>query len=255
MSGPGTDAPATGGAWVVGRLTAGSPALRLLCFPPAGSGAMAFSAWRRHLPEGVEMLPVELPGHGTRPTEPLAPSLTELVEAVLDSLGGELRAPYALFGHSFGALLAYETALAAIRRGLPGPRAVLLSSARPPHLVPSQRRHLMDDEELLEWLRVTGGMPEALLRHQDYVTRALAVIRADLVLAETYHRPSPERLECPLHVFAAADDPVVDTGLLTGWEVCAGGEFTVTRYPGDHFYLFTDPAPLLADLASLLLAE
>lgn len=254
MSTPRTDASSTARDWVVGRHAAGSPALRVVCFPPAGSGAMAYSAWRPHLPEGMEMLPVELPGHGTRLAEPLAESLADLVDGVLDSLDGALHAPYALFGHSFGGLLAYETALQAARRGLPGPRAVLLSSARPPDVTPSVRWHLLDDAGLLEWLRVTGGMPEALLRHRDYVTRALAMIRADLVLAETYRRPSPERLACPLHVFAATDDPVTDAGLPAGWEVCAGGEFTVTWYPGGHFHLFEDPAPLLADLASLLLA-
>lgn len=255
MSAPRTNASPTGREWVVGRLAAGSPALRVLCFPPAGSGAMAYSAWRPHLPEGMEMLPVELPGHGTRLAEPPLASVGSLVDAALDALGDELRTPYALFGHSFGALLAYETALEAARRGLPAPRAVLLSSARPPDVVQSVRRHLLDDAGLLEWLRVTGGMPEALLAHRDYVARALVTIRADLVLAETYHRPSPERLECPLHVFAAADDPVVDAGLLPGWEDCAAGEFSLTRYPGGHFYLFKDPTALLADLASLLLAE
>ncbi|NEE49023.1 alpha/beta fold hydrolase, partial [Streptomyces sp. SID8455] len=97
--------------WVSARFTVGNPRLRLICLPPAGSGAGAFHAWRPYVPEHLELVPVELPGRGSRIDEPVPDDLDALVEALLHGLEPELNLPYALFGHSFGAVVAYELAL------------------------------------------------------------------------------------------------------------------------------------------------
>ncbi|MEI5102643.1 alpha/beta fold hydrolase [Streptomyces sp. PmtG] len=246
-------APRPGGRWVTGRLAAGEPEVRLLCFAQAGGGAGAFSGWREHLPDGLEMAPVELPGRGTRRAEPLPGDLDTLVETLVEALGAEFERPYALFGHSFGGLVAYELALRVSRYGIAPPRALFVSSARAPHADdPAEPLHERDDEGLLAWLRATGGMPESLLRHTAYVRSVLDAVRADLTLGAGHRRTTPVPLPCPLYAFGGVDDPVVPPDELQDWEPYATSGVTLTLYPGDHFYLYTDPARLLADVAAVL---
>ncbi|MDI5966360.1 alpha/beta fold hydrolase [Streptomyces sp. SL13] len=241
--------------WIVGRFPAAGSGLRLLCFPQAGGAAGAFSSWRGRLPAGVELLPVELPGRGTRAAEPPPGTLQELAAAALDALRGELRAPYALFGHSFGALVAHELARRIHRAALPAPRALLLSAARPPHLpAPDTRRgrvHRAGDAELLAWLRETGGIPDALTRHPDHLRAVLAAVRCDIRLTDSYRLERPEPLPCPLHVFGGLSDPVVPPRDLEEWDAYEGPDFSLTLHPGDHFYLYAAPDALLRDIARL----
>eukprot|EP00913_Durusdinium_trenchii_P020227 g19004.t1 len=101
------------GPWLAeapGALTSGV-ALRLFCVPPVGMGGAAFHPWVKHLPRSVELLSVELPGRGFRLSEAMtAKSLPQLARDVLDGIGREtfVDLPFVLFGHSFGAWLAYE---------------------------------------------------------------------------------------------------------------------------------------------------
>ncbi len=244
--------------WIVGRAAAGGPRVRLLCFPQAGGSAGAFATWRQRLPDGLELLPVELPGHGTRRAEPMPATLEELAGAVLSGVTPELGAPYALFGHSFGALVAYELARQIRGSQLPQPQGLLLSAARPPHVpppdTPHSRMHLQDDETLVNWLRETNGLPEALLRHPDYVRLVLTTMRADATLTSRYRRTEPEPLGCPLHVFGGLADPVVTPGDLEEWVGYEGPDFSLTLYPGDHFYLYEAPDALLNDIATTMRA-
>ncbi|MFD9903985.1 thioesterase II family protein [Streptomyces sp. NPDC059063] len=242
--------------WITGRLAAGDPdepKVRLLCFPQAGGAAGAFSVWRPHLPAGLEMAPVELPGRGTRRTEPLPDDLDALAETLVTALADEFDGPYALFGHSFGGLLAYELALRIARNGIAPPRAVLVSSARAPHRTTrTEPVHERDDAGLLDWLRATGGMPEGLLRHTAYVRSVLDAVRADLTLGARHERAEPVPLDGPLYAFGGTDDTVVPPDELHDWEGCAASGVVITLYPGDHFYLYTDPGRLLADIAAVL---
>ncbi|WP_172381868.1 thioesterase II family protein [Streptomyces sp. MNP-20] len=238
--------------WVTGRLAVGDPQVRLLCFPQAGGAAGAFSVWRPHLPAGLELAPVELPGRGTRSAEPLPDDLGTLLGALLEALADEFKEPYALFGHSFGGLVAYELALRIGRYGIAPPRAVLVSGARAPHAAArAEPVHERDDAGLLEWLRGTGGMPASLLRQTGYVRSVLAAVRADLTLGVAHQRPEPVPLACPLHVFGGTADPLVPPGELQDWQAYATSAVPVTLYPGGHFYLYAEPARLLADIAAV----
>src|ERR1041385_8512102 len=103
---------------------AGAPAgarLRLFCFPYAGAGAHAFRTWKGALPPDVAVLPLHVPGRGSRLAEPAFTRNEDLAAALLDGLAGELTPPFAFFGHSMGALVAYEAARQLRDAGRPGP--------------------------------------------------------------------------------------------------------------------------------------
>ncbi|MFL4495818.1 thioesterase II family protein [Streptomyces sp. VTCC 41912] len=237
--------------WIVGRVTAPDPRLRLICLPQAGGSAGSFAPWRLVPPAGVELATVELPGRGVRSAERLPDTLEELADAVIDGIRDEFDQPYALFGHSFGALLGYEIAVRIARRGLPSPRALLVSAARAPHTPVRRRVSDLADPELLGWLDGFGGFPPELARYPAYLRYALRTVRRDLALTECYLAAGPARVGCPLHVFGGADDPLVSGADLARWRDCAAAGFTLRSLPGGHDYPFTGASALDAIVSVL----
>lgn len=239
-------APAT--PWIAGRHAVGRPRLRLFCLPPAGGGAASFNTWRPCLPRGVELAPVELPGRGSRIDEPVPYALEPLADALLDGLCGELDLPYVLFGHSFGAVVAYELTRRIQRRdGLPAPSALVVSAHRAPH-VPLGRERLTGsgDRELADWLHRHGGLPGELLAHPEFLSDLLRAVRADLEIAERYLLPGPAPVRCPLVALAGADDAVCAPAAVEPWAGYGAAPPRMRVVPGGHSYPRTHPEATLA---------
>jgi surfactin synthase thioesterase subunit len=106
----------------------------LICLPYAGGGASAFRGWSAALPEGIDIWAVELPGRESRFVEALPTDLDELVFSLADVLGPHVDRPYAIFGHSLGALVGIELAWALRAAGCREPAAIMVSAHRAPHL-------------------------------------------------------------------------------------------------------------------------
>ncbi|MFJ7626665.1 thioesterase II family protein [Streptomyces sp. NPDC097595] len=238
--------------WVSGRLAVGTAHTRLICVPQAGAGAGAFAGWRRHIPPGFELAPVELPGRGTRQDEPMPDGFDELAERLLAGLEPEFTMPYALFGHSFGGALVYELSRRIAARGLPAPVATLVSGFRAPHTPPPATMSQASDEGLLDWLLRNGGLPEELLAYPEFLAQIMHTMRVDLRFAESYLLAGPDPLPGPLHVFGGADDEVTRADGLPEWRHCAGAGFSLTLLPGGHHYPHADPAAMVAALTDAL---
>lgn len=231
--------------WITGRACVGTPRLRLVCLPQAGGGAGAFSRWRSYLSPGVELAPVELPARGTRSEDPMPATLDDLVDQLFAGVTEELTMPYAIFGHSFGGVIAYELTRRIEAAGLRRPEATLISASRAPHIPLEKGIADSDDKTLLRWLIDNGGLPLELLRFKKFLRHVMSAIRVDLVFAEGYLLPAPVPVETPLHTFAGADDKVVTADRVRPWQECAASEYSFTVLPGDHTFPHADPAPIL----------
>ncbi|HEU4325466.1 MAG TPA: alpha/beta fold hydrolase [Roseiflexaceae bacterium] len=230
--------------------------LRLFCLPFAGGAAVSYRSWAQHLPDSVEVLPVELPGRGTRIAEPPALALDPLVEQLAQAITPLLDRPFALWGHSMGALLCYELARQLRRTAGLSPAQLLVSAHRAPHLPnPHGSNHKLADPALLEKIRSLNGTPPDVLAQPDLVQLLLPVVRADFTVCETYvHTPAPP-LECPIAVFGGTYDPMVERWQLAAWSRHTQHPVQVQMLPGDHFYFQSNPPAFFALLREALLRE
>jgi medium-chain acyl-[acyl-carrier-protein] hydrolase len=210
---------------------------RLVCFPYAGGSAAVFRLWRDRLPAGVTLTCVELPGDSA--ALPASGPWPWLRHALADRLTNLLDAPFWLFGHSLGALLAFELARELQRRGAPGPRELLVSGFRAPGQPAPRRRllHRLPDDALVEELRRMRGTPREILEEPELLALLLPVLRLDFRVLET-HRFEPDRpLECPITAMGGISDPVVEIDALEGWRTHTRALFRLELYPGGHFFL------------------
>jgi surfactin synthase thioesterase subunit len=229
------------------------PRLRLVCFPYAGGGVSIFREWPRALPPEVEVCSIELPGRDTLFGQPPVSRLPELVELVRASFNSLSDLPVVLFGHSLGALLAFELARALRREGSSLPTALCVSGHRAPHL-PDPRRplHPLPDAEFAAELhRLQGTTPE-VLANQQLMDLFLPLLRADFALAETYRYDPEPPLPIPFLAWGGLDDAEVSPAEIAAWEQHTSRRFRIRLLPGSHFFLHSAAGPLLEALGEEL---
>jgi medium-chain acyl-[acyl-carrier-protein] hydrolase len=227
--------------------------LRLLCFAYAGGGCAAFNGWADQLPADVELSAVRLPGRESRvlqrPYTDLGTLLPDLVEAV----SSYCREPYALFGHSMGALIAYAYARQLCAAGPRGPEHLIVSGRRAPQLAHDRPLiHDLPDDEFLDRLREFGGTPDELIADQRVMRLLVPGLRADFQLNDSYrHTPGP-RLDCPVTAFGGREDRHVDEAGIASWADRTTGPFAMHMLDGGHFFLHSSGAGLPRRIGDIL---
>lgn len=219
----------------------------LICVPHAGAGASAYGPWRHQSVQAVKAVPVQLPGRESEYNEPFVKTMYDAVEHLADRIRAAAGdGPFAVFGHSLGAVIAFEAAHRLHAAGGPAPVAFFASGSssprhRSPLLLPT------DDEEAVDYLhRMTGRGFEALA---DSRVRALMlpILRADLGLLADYRRLAPVRLPTPITAVRGADDVLVPVDHAQDWSEFSDVSFRFVELPGGHMYL-TDCWPQLWEL-------
>ncbi|MCI0574925.1 MAG: alpha/beta fold hydrolase [Chloroflexi bacterium] len=214
--------------------------IRLFCFPYAGGRAAAFYPWAESLPQAVELIPIELPGHGVRVREQPARRLLPLVEELAGAIQPYLDRPFAFFGHSLGALICYELAHYLYSRQQLCPLYLFVSACRAPQCAKNEAiTHTMPDGEFLEKIRFLEGTPPEIFEIPELVELMLPILRADFEMYHTYlYEPKPP-LPCPMAVFGGLEDIPMSPEHLEGWREHTAVSFISRMFPGGHFFLHT----------------
>lgn len=227
-----------------------APARRLVCLHAAGGSALSFRTWPSLLPPDMEVLAIELPGRGRRRREAPVDDLVALVEALTDALAPWLDRPYAVFGHSMGALLGFELARALVGSGAPPPELLVVAGHPAPHL---ERRspplHPLGRTQLITALAAMGGTPAPVLACDELIDAMLPAIRADLAVCERFRSPPAPRLACPVVALAGHDDRVAPPNSMGAWAEVTGTPFELQVVPGGHFFVTARAAAVCALLA------
>lgn len=227
--------------------------LRLFCFPYAGAGASIFCPWAAELAPDIEVIPVQLPGRENRLSEPLFTEIFPLVETLSQHLLPYCDRPFALFGHSVGALVAFELARSLRRHDYPQPIHLFISGREAPDRGPaSPPIHQLPDAEFITELRRYNGMPDTLLQNPELMELFLPILRADLALNETYHYEAEPPFNYPISAFAGLEDSEATPEEISLWSQETCQEFTLKIFPGDHFFIKSEPLPVLAAISEQL---
>jgi|SRR5580658_3884358 surfactin synthase thioesterase subunit len=212
--------------------------LRLFCFHPAGAGAASFAGWRQALGPGIDVLPVRLPGRETRFREARFTDAAVLIGDLAARLAPALdERPYAFYGHSMGAQVAYQLARRRRDAGARGPEILCVGACPAPH-VPTHAASLPDapDHELVRVLASLGAVPPgSSLSRGQVVRRMLPIVRDDLRLFAGGMVTGPP-LDCPVQVLAATDDPLFDSAAAQAWADHTTASCAVHLLRGGHFF-------------------
>lgn len=227
--------------------------MQLFCLPHAGAGASAYRHWPQLLPPTVDLVPIQLPGREARFAEPPARTAAEVVDGVLEPLLDRISGPFALFGHSMGALLSYELAHALADRGRPPAHLFVSGYAAPQRIRPTGGIvHLLPDDELLEHLEYLEGTPPEVLASPELLRLLLPVCRNDFGLCETHvFRPRPP-LRIPVTALAGVADRGAPPAEVEAWRELTTGDFVHRSFPGGHFYLLEQAADVVAAVVERL---
>jgi surfactin synthase thioesterase subunit len=214
--------------------------IKLFCFPYAGGSAAAFARWKKHLHSNIEMIPVELAGRGKRSDEKFYKDIPEAIDDVLGLIRDEIiRYPYALFGHSMGALIAYELAQRIRTCDLPPPAHYFISGSGAPHVTKKDNKvyHLMDEGNFKRELMQLGGTPPDFFDSPDLVNAFLPLLRNDFRLTESLnHDRDIIPLDNDISVLLGKDDDLTPEEC-DGWKEHSSRLCTIYHFEGGHFYL------------------
>lgn len=234
--------------WMRSLAVVEAPAVRLVCFPHSGGSATAFSHWANAMPPGVELVAVQYPGRGDRFVEELVDDVAEMAGHVLAELLRLPRSNNVLFGHSLGAVVAYETARLLRDMG-EEPSKLCASACLPPGHMMNGDVHSAPDDEFWATLCALGGIDPGIAGNEELRELLLPTLRSDLRAHATYQPCSGTKpLSCPLSCYHGVGDPLVDETQLKGWAAVTTGEFTLKVRAGGHFHVTTDVAGLLSDV-------
>jgi medium-chain acyl-[acyl-carrier-protein] hydrolase len=225
--------------------------LSLVCFPHAGGSPFFGRGWSG-LPDWIEVMALVMPGPADREAASfrrVEMVVTRLVDNDPSLAGG----PYALFGHSLGALVAFELARELRRRGRALPRALLASACEAPQVRKAPRPiHELPDAEFLRELEQLNGTPPEILGDRELMRVLMPRLRADFEMSAAYRYVAEPALACPICVYGGTEDPEVPLAELDAWRAQTSGGFRHASVRGGHFFHQTHPRELSEQIALAL---
>lgn len=229
--------------------------VRLFCFPHAGGAPSAFFGWPEALSPEVEVVWVQQPGRGGRFSEEPYTSVQDTADEIAAGLTTYADAPLAFYGHSLGAVIAFEVARKLRLAGSRIPCHLFVGAARAPHLEriqPSLQN--LSNEAFIDAVHARySGIPTAVSDEPELMQLFLPLLRADFTAYETYTCTEERPLSCPITAFTGSEDPIVKLDAVQQWSSHTNARFTTHVLPGDHFFLNTSRALLTKKIREALL--
>lgn len=220
--------------------------VKLICLPHAGGSASFYFSLSRSLFPTVDVLAIQYPGRQDRLGEKCIDTIEELADSIFQIVRAQADRPLILFGHSMGAILAFEVA-----RRLEGdsiiPMGLFASARRAPRLHRDEKVHQRDDEGLLADIRELSGTNSGLFDDDELLSIVLPSIRSDYKAVETYrYQPGP-MLSCPIFALVGDNDPKSTVDEAGAWKEHTSGKFELVVFSGGHFYIHSS-LPTVLDI-------
>lgn len=225
-------------AWCRHYRSANEGAGQLICFPHAGGSASFYLPVAAALSPGVDVVGVQYPGRQDRRLEPPLTAIAPLADQIHEVLSNRDNrgSNVTLFGHSMGAVVAFEVARRMEAAGQP-PARLFVSGRRAPSIHREETVHLRDDAGILDEIRRLNGTDSAIFQDEEIMQAALPSLRADYQAIETYRGDPAVTVSCPVTALIGDADPRVTVDEARAWAGHTTGGFDIRTFPGGHFYL------------------
>lgn len=225
-------------AWFQHLSQSKSPVLRVFCFPYAGASAEVYRNWQRLFPFHIDLCLVHLPGRGRRLKERPFTRIAPLVQVIAEHIQHETNIPYALYGHSMGALISFELARELFRSHNRGPEHLFVSGRHAPQWPRDEpiTFNLPHDEFISELQRLEGT-PAEVLNNPELLEVFEGLLRADFEAVETYEYRPGKPLPCPITVYGGLQDKHVPGESCRAWQEQTLASCKVRMFPGGHFFI------------------
>jgi len=246
--------PESGGRWVRHFHPSATAVSRLICFPHAGGSASYYFPVSADLSPSIEVLAVQYPGRQDRRNEKNLEDIEELADSAFEAVVPWCKESVALFGHSMGAIVAFEVARRLERNAGISLLALIVSGRRGPATHRTETVHLRDSAGVAAEMRRLSGTNAALLDDQELAEMVLPATRSDYKAIETYRYQPGSRLSCPILAMAGENDPLTTRVEIEDWAQHTNGGFALESYPGGHFYLNDRPAEIIKKISDYLIS-
>lgn len=234
-------------SWLPAGIGGAGSRMRLFCFAYAGGGPSAFFKWVKAFPSHIAVCPVLLPGRETAIGQPPISDMDLLLGSLADAMTSALDRPYAFFGYSLGAKLAYGLTHRLAQLDRRPPSLLTVAANRAPTSKPHRPgAHLLPEPEFIAYLRELGGTPGEVLANRALLDLMLPALRADFALVEQPMPPEP--VGCPIVACGGTEDAVASPAELFAWSRFTRGRFTLRAFPGGHFFLREQMQGLMASV-------
>lgn len=213
--------------------------LRFFIFPHAGGGVSAYRQWSQGFPPSWEIRVLQLPGREDRISEPLFSQMEQLIATVQPVIKLLLDLPVVFFGHSVGAVIAYELARSLAFSNQQNIKHLFISGRPSPHmLLKEELIHDSSQEVLVQHLKDLGGTPKELLDDPEFIDVFLPPYRADVALSENYKWTPGASLNFPITALGGLEDETTQEQL-KAWSGYTQKDFFFHSFPGNHFFIFS----------------
>ncbi len=240
--------------WFINMSPAFKSGLRVFCIPNAGGGPALFRTWSQDLPAAIGVFPILLPGQGSRLRDRVPTQVSELASNLTTAIEPYLDEPFALFGFSMGALIAFELARNLRQSGLPQPLHLFVAARRAPQTSDlSLPLHQTPDSEFIQTIQARyGAIPSAVMQDTEMMSIFTPILRANYTMLETYQYEQQLPFDFPVSAFGGTRDPTTGEGQLKAWEELTSNGFTYHMYEGEHFFIHQHQSKVLEVVANRL---
>jgi thiazolinyl imide reductase len=242
-------------SWIVTTQNNSDPCFRLFCFPYAGAGASVFREWQGLLPAGVEVCAIQYPGRENRINESPFTDIFEMIDTLTEILEKEFDVPFAFFGHSMGAKVAFEISRKITGKTEKSPGYLFVSGCRAPHLPIKRPIHQLNEKDFLLALKRYAGTPDEVLNDSELMEIYLPILRSDFIADENYIYHKGAALECPIYALGGLNDEDALYDELNAWKPYTTSNFQLKMFPGDHFFIKSKQISILRMISEIIAAQ
>jgi len=240
--------------WFFPIKTAFHPSYKLYCFPYAGGSNTTYRDWADRFPNHLNIYTASLPGRGIRSAEGLSGDIWGISEEIAKVISSSNEINFSFYGHSFGAILAFEVACRLKEQQVQLPEKLIVSGCNAPHITNTTRppAHKMNDQEFRSYIDLLNGIPEEVKSTPALMDYILPILKADIMAMDTWENKSKLALATPITAIMGDSDPVTDEVSVAKWRDYTTSDFEALSFPGGHFFINTCKTELLKKINEIL---